>query len=286
MTSDLDARARDTMPGEPDAPPPRRRPSLVLPALLAIGILIYEITAQPGLGAAIACTKFGWDDFLTARWLRRRDPDRRRGRASFWLFVASGLWKTAVTGVVVLFGVAFLEAALRRHGPPPAPGQVPAPPSAALGGALAAALFGFTLSTFATVRAFLTALRHRVRLWIDARVHRDRRADHWPPASTAGRRNRAGAVLFTALFLGTLVVLAVFQLVLRSALRGWAGQAPQKRDVADMLANLFGCGTFLLVPVFILVFRDILAQLALARTPAECWEAGQLAAGAEHGIIR
>src|SRR3954454_11024639 len=107
MTSDLDARARDESPGRADDPPPRRRPSLVLPALLALGFVVYELTAQPGLGAAIACTKFGWDDFLTARWLRRRDPDRRRGRAEFWLFVAAGLWKTAVTGVVVMFAVAF-----------------------------------------------------------------------------------------------------------------------------------------------------------------------------------
>src|SRR5690349_9796317 len=106
MSSDLDARARDAVPGAGDDPSPRRRPSLVLPALLMLGIVVYELTAQPGLGAAIACTKFGWDDFLTARWLRRRDPNRRRGRASFWLFVAAGLWKTAVTGVIVLVGVA------------------------------------------------------------------------------------------------------------------------------------------------------------------------------------
>src|SRR6478672_3123529 len=147
MMSDLDRRASETFhPVDEGAP----RPSpWFWPVLLAIAFLVYELTAQPGLGAAIACTKFGWDDFLTARWLRRRDPDRRRGRASFWLFVAAGLWKTAVTGVVVLFVVAFLEAAWRRQHPPPAGGQAP-PPSAALAGALAAALVGFTLSTLAT----------------------------------------------------------------------------------------------------------------------------------------
>lgn len=277
MSSDLDARARDE-PHEA-AEPRRRRPSLVLPALLAIGILVYELTAQPGLGAAIACTKFGWDDFLTARWLRRRDPDRRRGRASFWLFVAAGLWKTAVTGVVVLFAVAFVDALVRRQA---GGGR---PPAEVLAGAFAAALIGFFLSTLATARAFLTALRHRVRLWIDSRVHYDRRADHWPPASTDGRRNRAGAVLFTALFLGMLVLLTVFHVVVRAALRGWAGGLQPKRDLADHLANLFSCGVFLLVPVLILVFRDIVAQLAFARTPAECWEADRLAARPRRGIM-
>src|SRR5207237_5286612 len=130
-------------------PPLRRRPSLVLPVLLALGVVVYELTAQPGLGAAIACTKFGWDDFLTARWLRRRDPDRRRGRAAFWLFVAAGLWKTAVTGVVVLFAVAFLDALILRNGR--VAGQ-PRPPAEALAGAFAAALIGFLLSTLATAR--------------------------------------------------------------------------------------------------------------------------------------
>src|SRR5207302_1692161 len=138
-----------------------------------------------------------------------------------------------------------------------------------------AALVGLGLSTLATARAFITALRHRVRLWIDPRVHRDRRADHWPPVSTAGRRNRAGAVLFTALFLGMLVLLGLFHVVVRSALRGWAGNRPQGPDLADTLANLFCCGVFLLVPVLLLVFRDIIAQLALARSPAECWGADQ-----------
>ena len=270
MTGDLDARARDEAAGPSGEPPPRRRPSFVLPILLGLSIVVYELTAQPGLGAAIACTKFGWDDFLTARWLRRRDPDRPRGRASFWLFVAAGLWKTAVTGVVVMFAVAFLDAALRP--PPPAAGQMPAPPSEAIGAAFLMALFGFTLSTLATGRAFVGALRNRVRLWIDSRVHRDRRAGRWPPLSTAGRRNRAGAVLFTALFLGMMVFLVVFHVVLRSALRGWAAAGPQGQQFADTLASLFCCGVFLLVPVLILVFRDILGQLALARSPAECWE--------------
>ena len=271
MTADLDLRARDLVPGQPDEPPPRRRPSMVLPALLAIGIVVYELTAQPGLGAAIACTKFGWDDFLTARWLRRRDPNRRRGRASFWLFVAAGLWKTAVTGVVVMFAVAFLDAAMRAR---PRAGQLAQPPSEVIGGALVAAFLGFSFSTLATGRAFLTALRSRVRLWIDGHVHRDRRADRWPPASTAGRKNRAGAVLFTALFLGMVALLGLFHGVLRWALHGWAAGRPQGQHLADMLANLFCCGVFLLVPVLILVFRDILVQLALARSPAECWQNG------------
>src|SRR5947209_1697135 len=94
--------------------------------MLAAGILVFELTKSPGLGAAIACTKFGWEDFLTARWLRRTDPDRRRGRTCFWLYVASGLWKCALTGIAVMFAVTFLAAAMQAPQPRPrGPGWVP-----------------------------------------------------------------------------------------------------------------------------------------------------------------
>jgi hypothetical protein len=262
VITDLDARALDCVDS-----PRRRKPSLVLPALLAAGLLIYELTARPDLGAAIACTKFGWEDFMTARWLRRRDPDRRRGRAGAWLFVAAGLWKTAVTAVVVMFAVAFLESLVR---PPPLPNQ-PLPPSAGIAGAMFTAAAGFCCCTVTTGWAFFLAVRHRVRLWIDRQVHRDRRSDRWPPASTSGRRNRAGAVLFTALFLGMLAMLVVVNTVLHTVV-GWAGLQPGARNLVDTVVNLVCGGLFLLFPILMLVCRDILANLALARTPAECWE--------------
>lgn len=78
------------------------------PVLIAAGILVYELTAQPGLGAAVACAKFGWDDFLTAFWLRKRDPDRARSWTCFWLYFASGLWKVATAGIVAMFSIGFL----------------------------------------------------------------------------------------------------------------------------------------------------------------------------------
>jgi hypothetical protein len=274
MTSDLDARARDEPLPPDDSHPARPRPWLTWPLLLAVGLLVYETTAQPGLGAAIACTKFGWEDFLTARWLRRRDPNRLRGRAGFWLYVAAGLWKTAITGVVVVFGVAFLMASLQP--PPPAgrAGGPPAPPPAVFFGAFLAAFFGFGLCTVATMRALVIALWYGQPLWLDAGVHRDRRAGRWPPAVTPGRHNRAGAVLLTALFLAMYVFLGVFYALLRAALGGWAGQIAGRPGVGEAVANVIGIGLFLVSPVLLLVSRDLLGQLVLARSPAECWGDG------------
>src|SRR5262245_19924297 len=73
--------------------------------LLAIGWILYELTAQPALGAIAVCLKCGWEDFRTALWLQRRDPDRRRGSACFWLYAANGLCKTAAVAFIMSMAV-------------------------------------------------------------------------------------------------------------------------------------------------------------------------------------
>src|SRR5258707_11666988 len=67
-----------------------------------VGWVAYEMSAQPMLGVVAVCAKFGWNDFLTARWLSRLDPNRPRGHACFWLYFSSGLWKTAAAGLLML----------------------------------------------------------------------------------------------------------------------------------------------------------------------------------------
>src|SRR5947209_14421544 len=236
--------------------------------MIATGIVVFELTRSPGLGAAIACTKFGWEDFLTARWLRRTDPDRRRGRTCFWLCVASGLWKCALTGIAVMFAVAFVEAAVQAPRPR-GPGRVP---PAAFFGASLAAFFGFGLSTLATYRAFAGAVRHRIKLWIDGRVHHDRRAGRWPPAATPpGRKNRAGAVLLTALVLTLVAALVATMVILgnaaKAAGRGGAGAPGRMVIHAVFVLTLFGMSLGL--PVVVLIVRDAVIRRLLARSPAE-----------------
>src|SRR5215475_3477379 len=85
-------------------PPPRGwRLSVSWYALLLLGWLLYEATSQPELAAAVTCAKFGWSDWRAAWWLRRVDPDWRRGRTCFWFYLAYGLWKVAVMASVVMF---------------------------------------------------------------------------------------------------------------------------------------------------------------------------------------
>ena len=69
---------------------------LTLPGLLALGWLIFEATSQPALAVVVVCVKFGWNDLLTAYWLRVRDPEPGRGRACFWLYLTGAFWKMGV----------------------------------------------------------------------------------------------------------------------------------------------------------------------------------------------
>ena len=54
MAQEIDEYIGDEASGRP------RHALMTWPALVAIGWLIYEATAQPNLGAAIVCAKFGW----------------------------------------------------------------------------------------------------------------------------------------------------------------------------------------------------------------------------------
>src|SRR5262245_939797 len=64
--------------------------------LIVLSWLIYEVTAQPVLGAVVACIKFGWEDYLTGRWLRRVDPNRCRGQVLYHAYLAYGFLKIVV----------------------------------------------------------------------------------------------------------------------------------------------------------------------------------------------
>src|SRR5258707_379097 len=75
----------------------------------ALGIPVYEVTAQPGRGPAVLWLKFGLNDARTAWWLWQIDGNRRRGGVCFWLYLASALWKIAITGTALIFAIALIE---------------------------------------------------------------------------------------------------------------------------------------------------------------------------------
>jgi len=232
------------------------------PILIALGLLVYELTAQPGLGAAVACVKFGWDEFLTAFWLRSRDPDRQRGWTCFWLYVAAGLCRVAASSVVVMFSVAILEAALR-------PGGLillgPAKESYLI--MILTAIVGFALSAVATIITYIMAARHRVKLWLDRQVHQDRRRDIWPPL-TARRApfNRVLFLVFSFLmcFITTVMFIAMIA-VLGMVMRQFP---PGPFATIFPIAAFIGIGG---LELFFLMSLRGRMMAVVAASPAECW---------------
>jgi hypothetical protein len=244
------------------------RLSLGWPVLLLAGWLLYEGTAEPGLGAMVACAKFGWADLQAAYWLGRVDPDRRRGATCFWWYLAFGLWKIAVMATLTMILLGLLGALL--NGPPPAAGNNN--PSPVFAGAMAAAAVGFVFSSLVTFVAVGYALRNGVRVWLGVAPYRARRQRFWPPHH--GKVNFAPYVAFTTLILSIwAVVLAV--IVLACA---W-----QPRDAFTIVCLLLG--TIALIAFLVMAF-PLLARRLFARTPLECWEVepGEAVYQAAHSV--
>lgn len=223
------------------------------PMLLLAGWLMYEFTSEPGLAALVACAKFAWSDVRTAFWLRRVDPDRMRGQACFWAYLAYGLWKVAILAtlsMIVLGFISVLVAQMAR------PRQANNDFSPVLAGALAAALFGFGLSFPLAYVATWSALRNGVRLWLGHAPNRARKERFWPPRHTG--INAAPFVGFTCLVLTMWFIVFAFVSLAVLVQPGGVGCA------------VFWVITLLTMFVLPILFFRKSAQV-IARSPQECW---------------
>jgi len=251
-----------------EEPPHRRESMLTLPVLLVLGWLIVETTHMPGLAAMTMCLKFGWEDFRTAFWLRRNDPNRGRAKACFWLYLSSGLWRVAVTAILMMILIVLLIVFLQ----PPQPQQnFNAPPQrrdhdteGLIKGALITAALAFLLSCLATFRAVWFGLSHRVQFWLSSGVHRARRHDEWPPLY--GRSNWAAVLIITVLLLSFMVISPFAVMFVFGLLEG-AGL-----KVKDPIKALTFVFMYIFVaPMFILLIRDALVRRLVAEHPVSCW---------------
>jgi hypothetical protein len=245
--------------GEHEAPASRWLNILSIPVLLVIGWILYELTAQPALGVAAICVKFGWEDFRTAWWLRRNDADWRRGRATFWLYLASGLWKMAITASLMIFGYIFLKM-MGALGPRAGPH---------VAGALLTAFAGISLATVTACWAVFLAFIWRVRLWLNSATHYARRHNLWPPPpAPANAHNAAGLLICTSLF-AMLVPLLVFGLVL--GVLHSVGLNNGGPGELILLAGLPGIALVLVLSLFFLS-RRVLGPRIYAASAQECWK--------------
>jgi hypothetical protein len=231
--------------------------------LLLVGWLLYEATTQPALAVVTICLKFGWSDFKTASWLRRADPIRARGRAYFWMHVASGFWKTAVTALVPMFTLPLIIDALGGQKPAPVNG----PPVHFIGATLTA-IGGFLLSALTTAVAVTIAWRHDVRLWLNRAIHRDCRENNWPPLhALAGQPNNVGRLLLAMVFTFLFPVLTPVLIWVAVALAPAAGN---KANGATWFSVVF-TGGLMALACAIAGGRQLLVRKIAAWSPVECW---------------
>jgi hypothetical protein len=202
-------------------------------ATLPLGWLIYELTAQPSFALVVACAKFGWNDFLTAHWLLRTDPDQGRGRTCFWFYVASGLWKITVAAFVITGSILILMVALNGK-----------PPRGLIDAGLTAAI-GITLLAIIPLVGVMHARVFKVKVWVDSTIHACRRHDVWPPQATG--INSTMGLLFPALLVPvTVTALITFRL-----------------GIWSLLSCVFCEGVYIWM-----LFRGV-----AAKRPADCWGA-------------
>jgi hypothetical protein len=255
----------ETLPNdfeEGRSPRPWQNP-LTWSALAALGFLVYELTAQPGLGAAVLCFKFGLNDARTAWWLWRMDGNRPRARVCFWLYLASALWKVAITGTILAFTVPILDGLLNPRPVGQRPPNVTRLPDTIIA-AILTAIFGFFFSVLTTIVALWGAWRHGIWLWLNSRIHGARRSNTWPSRYPwFGTTNQAGRLVLTAL-VSAFAVAAITGIGILVELR----LGPKNNA---MVITLFIIALMIAGPVTFLALRELAMRHILASSPVQCW---------------
>lgn len=240
-----------------------------IPAILAIGWILYEVSQSPGLAAMVMCLKFGFEDFRTAFWLGRRDPWRERGRATRSLYLASGMWKAAMTGIAMVFVILMVIPMVNVQGGN-ANGANPNQHAMKeilknedmLLGAFGVTLFGQMIACLACANAMRLARKHRIPLWLSGTVHIARHKEDWPPLY--GFHNRLIWLNATCFLFNWLVFIPILAIFLTNFIRHGM-QIPIPRG---LLFLIFFIGYLRRA----ILLANVHASLGIhAQHPAACW---------------
>ncbi|MFK7818810.1 MAG: hypothetical protein AB8G99_08825 [Planctomycetaceae bacterium] len=216
--------------------------------VVAVGFLLFELTAQRALVAVAVCSKFGIGDFLNGFWLRRTDPLRARGKSCFWLCLSQGLWKTTIVAFIAMVMFVLLAKVFNAGGRAP-DGFV---------GTAMTFLVAFILASLTTVLAVVIARIGGVLIWVDGNLTQCRREKTFPPEE--GSSNRVRWLLAGAMILPVVIFLIMTLIV--------AGRRPGA--VKNAVGLLIG---LLLLPASIFGGGLLVAKGVVASTFDECWSA-------------
>jgi hypothetical protein len=254
-----------------DQPTKRWKLPLSWPTILIGAWILYEVTTQPAIAIVTVCLKFGWNDFRTAIWSWRRDLDRHRAWACFWLYLAAGAWKTAIAAIGPMFLIPILLALQAGAQQQPRP---PVDPPDQFMAVVLTLFFGFLFSALTTLVGTGIALHRRVRIWLSSAIHRDRIEDVWPPLFVfSSGVNHLNRLLTAALLTLTFPVSIAFTVWLGIAIEKQDGPPAAQREPDMSLIAFLGVllGSLIGLPVIILVAKEWILKRVAAQTPLECW---------------
>lgn len=208
--------------------------------VLTAAWILYEFTSQPMLGIIVGCLKCGWKDFLTAIWLRRSDPNRARGAACSWFYLAEGAGKVLGASLGVMFAIILVFDWLNIRD------VDRTPPLAAIG---ILALTGFALFALLILSGCLSARIWHVRVWIDGTVL----FGYWDPRSLPCCRGVTNHL--------NVLRIAWILVVLPGLFVGAAAM-----EMADHPWAWVGL-TLIEIQIIIALWRNVVAA-----SPGECWD--------------
>jgi hypothetical protein len=213
--------------------------------LLAVAILVTELTAHPAIGVAVFCLKFGLNDWRTAAWLCRVDPQPRRSHTIWWFLVGSGFLKIFLISSVAFPVLAGWWSVIAKQ-------DVWHEFLVAMTIGLCGMFFSFVVNH---IGLYLAARRH-VRVWVNRQLHQHRDRNVWPVrlAGTNRLRDLLNGSAFPAIlaFIVGIACLIVF-------------------GIANAIRPAITSGIVATVSGLILLGHGLSVKRIVARTPLECW---------------
>jgi hypothetical protein len=138
-------------------------------SMIVVGLLVYEITAQPHWGIAVSCLKFVWNDLTLGWWWFRRDTWVWRGLCGMFMVWCRGIAKYAA----IMFPVGIVLLLLN----PEQNGDVESAWFASMIVAMLAMMSWFVGGLLISGLALVGG----VKLWLDSELLGCRRLDEFPP---------------------------------------------------------------------------------------------------------
>ena len=232
--------------------------------VLSVAWLLFDLFMQPVLSIVIASFKFGWNDFANGFWLWRKDVDRRRGRACFVFYVATGLWRITVTTFAITLLGLFVYGFWLAMNPQERAANQNQGNDILTGVSMMIVSFCFVLSSLSTWLAIAMGLKSRVRVWIDSSVRLSRKSAIWPP-EPHGKNQVSRSVTSSLVFLSTILIGTAIDVLASAAKK--AGPVPEALIALPILGAI-ACA------VILLAGRSWLLRKLSAATPADCWAPG------------